>query len=42
MNVRTFFVGALLVAGALPLAGHLVTLRAGEHAVRLAPALAPQ
>ena len=32
MNVRTFFVGALLVAGALPLAGHLVPLRASEHA----------
>ena len=32
MNVRTFYVGALLVAGALPLAGHLVPLRAGEHA----------
>ena len=31
MNVRTFFVGALLVAGALPLAGHLVPLRASEH-----------
>lgn len=28
MNVRTFFVGALLVAGALPVAGHLVPLRA--------------
>ena len=33
MNVRTFFVGALLVAGALPLAGHLVPLRASEHAI---------
>jgi hypothetical protein len=32
MNVRTFFVGALLFAAALPLAGRLVTLRAGEHA----------
>jgi hypothetical protein len=32
MNVRTFFVGALLVAGALPLAGHFVPLRASEHA----------
>jgi len=32
MNVRTFFVGALLVAGALPLAAHLVPLRASEHA----------
>ena len=31
MNVRTFFVGALLVAGALPLAGHFVPLRASEH-----------
>jgi hypothetical protein len=32
MNVRTFFVGALLVAGALPLAGQFVSLRASEHA----------
>ena len=32
MNVRNFFVGALLVAGALPLAGHFVPLRASEHA----------
>jgi hypothetical protein len=30
MNVRTFFVGALLVAGALPLAGQVVQ-RAGGH-----------
>ncbi len=30
MSVRTFFVGALLVAGALPLAAHLGPLRAGE------------
>jgi hypothetical protein len=32
MNIRTFFVGALLVAGALPLAGRLVPLRASAHA----------
>jgi hypothetical protein len=32
MNVRTFFVGALLVAGALFLAGHLVPLRPSGHA----------
>src|SRR5512143_3486458 len=32
MNVRTFFVGALLVAGALPLAGHFISLRASEAA----------
>jgi hypothetical protein len=32
MNVRTFFVGALLVAGALPLAGLVVPLRATMHA----------
>jgi hypothetical protein len=32
MNVRSFFVGALLVAGALPLAGRFVPLRAGAHA----------
>jgi hypothetical protein len=32
MNVRTFFVGALLVAGALPLAGHVASLRAREQA----------
>ena len=31
MNVCTFFVGALLVAGALPLASHFVPLRASEH-----------
>ena len=31
VNVRTFFVGALLVAGALPLASHFVPLRASEH-----------
>lgn len=30
MNVRTFFVGALLVAGALPLAGRLLA-QASEH-----------
>lgn len=32
MNVRTFFVGALLVAGALPLAAAVVSLRAGARA----------
>lgn len=38
MNVRTFFVGALLVAGALPLAGHLTPLRAPSHAGEPEPA----
>jgi hypothetical protein len=32
MNVRTFFVGALLVAGVIPLTVHVVPLRANEHA----------
>lgn len=32
MNVRTFFVGALLVAGALPLAAHFSPLRASGPA----------
>ncbi len=30
MNIRTFFVGALLVAAALPLAGHLLAPSASE------------
>ena len=35
MNVRTFFVGALLVAGVLPLSAHYSLLQAGGRAVLL-------
>jgi hypothetical protein len=35
MNVRTFFVGALLVAGVLPLAAHYSLLQAGGRALRI-------
>lgn len=39
MNVRTFFVGTLLIAAALPLAGHLHALNARGHANQTAEAV---